>query len=173
MRVLGIDPGSISTGFGVVDRQGSALKYVCHGNISPGRGLPLTGRLLAISARLREVMEAYRPDAVSIESVFFAKNARSAIVLGQARGAALLTVADCGVPVFEYPPTAIKQAVTGFGLAAKEDVQKMVRLLLKDNGIEGKSDATDALAIAICHLSSSKSLAVMGTSVRLNTRRPV
>lgn len=173
MRVLGIDPGSISTGFGIVDRQGSALKYVCHGNISPGRNLPLTGRLLAISASLKEVMEAYRPDAVSMESVFFAKNAKSAIVLGQARGAALLTVANYGVPVFEYSPTVIKLSVTGFGLAAKEDVQKMVRLLLKDNGIAGKSDATDALAIAICHISSSKSLAVKGEASRLTLRRPV
>lgn len=173
MRVLGIDPGSISTGFGIVERQGSALKYVCHGSISPGRNLPLTGRLLAISARLREITEAYRPDAVSMESVFFARNAKSAIVLGQARGAALLTIANCGVPVFEYPPTAIKQAVTGFGLAAKEEVQKMVRLLLKDNDIAGRSDATDALAIAICHLSSSKSLVVKGEAARLTLRRPV
>jgi len=114
---------------------------------------------------------SFAPSAVDLNNT--AKNAKSAIVLGQARGAALLTVANYGVPVFEYSPTVIKLSVTGFGLAAKEDVQKMVRLLLKDNGIAGKSDATDALAIAICHISSSKSLAVKGEASRLTLRRPV
>jgi len=174
LRVLGIDPGSLSTGYGAIDRAGAnSFTYVCHGSISPGAGLPLTERLLGISAKLRELLETYRPEAVSIESMFFARNAQSAITLAQARGAALLTVAEFGIPVFEYPPTTVKQAVTGYGRATKEEVQKMVRILLKDRALSGKSDATDALAIAICHLNShNPGLKIKGEGV-LKAKRPV
>jgi len=153
LRVLGIDPGSVHTGYGVVGKgPNGALLRVCDGAISPGASLTMAERLLRVSEGLSEVIAATRPDAVSIESAFFAKNVKSALVLGQARGAALLTAAKFGLPVFEYAPTAVKLAVTGYGQAAKEQVGKMVGLLLKDAGGFGKSDASDALAIAICHI---------------------
>ena len=153
MRVLGIDPGSINTGYGIVDRgQNGSLVHICDGAISPGAGLPIAERLLKVSEGLREVIGEHKPDAVSIESVFFAKNVKSAITLGQARGAALLSAAQFGLPVFEYAPTAIKLAVTGYGQADKVQVQKMVALLLKSAESSKKADASDALAIAICHI---------------------
>lgn len=153
MRVLGIDPGSVHTGYGVVGKgPKGALLRVCDGAISPGSSLTMAERLLKVSEGLSEVISAFKPDAVSIESVFFSMNVKSAIVLGQARGAALLTAAKFGLPVFEYAPTAVKLAVTGYGQAAKEQVGKMVGLLLKDAGGFDKADASDALAIAICHI---------------------
>ncbi|MCC6503202.1 MAG: crossover junction endodeoxyribonuclease RuvC [Deltaproteobacteria bacterium] len=153
MKILGIDPGSVHTGYGIVGKgPNGSLVRVCDGAISPGPGLTVAERLFKVSEGLTEVIEAHKPDAVSIESVFFAKNVKSAIVLGQARGAALLTAARFGLPVFEYAPTAIKLAVTGYGQAAKEQVGKMVKLLLKDTEGFKKADASDALAIAICHI---------------------
>lgn len=157
MKVLGIDPGSLNTGYGIVGKgQGGALVHVCNGAISPGAGLPIAERLLKVSEGLSEVIEEHRPDAVSIESVFSAINVKSAITLGQARGAALLSAARFGLPVFEYAPSSVKLAVTGFGQATKEQVQKMVKLLLKSQEIFKKADASDALAIAICHIHSCR-----------------
>ncbi len=153
MRVLGIDPGSIHTGYGVVGRgQGGALVHICGGAISPAAGLTIAERLLKVSEGLSGIISEFKPDAVSIESVFFAKNVKSAITLGQARGAALLSAARFALPVFEYAPTAIKLAVTGYGQADKAQVQKMVKLLLKSTEDFKKADASDALAIAICHI---------------------
>lgn len=157
MKVLGIDPGSINTGYGIVGKgPGSSLVHVCHGAISPGRGLTVAERLLRVSEGLEKIIEEHRPDAVSIESVFSAVNVKSALTLGQARGAALLSAARFGLPVFEYAPSSIKLAVTGYGQAAKEDVQKMIRLLLKNVEAFQKADASDALAIAICHIHSCR-----------------
>ena len=153
MKVLGIDPGSVHTGYGIVGKgPGGSLVRICDGAISPGAGWTLAERLLKISDGLCELMELHKPDAVSVESIFFAKNVKSAITLGQARGAALLSAARFGLPVFEYAPTAVKLAVTGYGQAAKEQVGKMVKLLLKDTESFKKADASDALAIAICHI---------------------
>lgn len=157
MKVLGIDPGSINTGYGIVGKgQGGSLVHICSGAISPGAGLPIAERLLKVSEGLCELIEEHRPDAVSIESVFTAVNVKSAIVLGQARGAALLSAARFSLPVFEYAPSSIKLAVTGYGQAAKEQVQKMVKLLLKSDEVFKKADASDALAIAICHIHSCR-----------------
>lgn len=159
MKVLGIDPGSINTGYGIVGKgQGGTLVHVCHGAISPGTGLSMAERLLKVSEGLSEVIEEHRPDAVSIESVFSAVNVKSAITLGQARGVALLSAARFSLPVFEYAPTSIKLAVTGYGQATKEQVQKMVTLLLKSAEGFKKADASDALAIAICHIHSCREL---------------
>lgn len=157
MRVLGIDPGSINTGYGIVGKgPGGSLVKICAGSISPGASLPLAERLLKVSEGLAKVIEEHRPDAVSIESVFFAKNVKSAITLGQARGAALLSAARSSLPVFEYAPTAVKLAVTGYGQAEKAQVEKMVRVLLKSAESHAKADAFDALAIAICHIHSCR-----------------
>lgn len=166
MKVLGIDPGSINTGYGIVDKAGNSLVHVCHGAISPGAGLTIAERLLKVSDGLVQIIEEHRPDAVSIESVFTAVNMKSAITLGQARGAALLSAAKFSLPVFEYAPSSVKLAVTGYGQATKEQVQKMVKLLLKSAEGFKKADASDALAIAICHIHTCREAV---TTKRLST----
>lgn len=153
MRVLGIDPGTLFTGYGVVVKgAGGKLVHVSDGAIAMKDSMPISERLLKISDSLKSVIEEHRPEAVSVETVFFAKNVRSAIMLGQARGAALLSAASFGLPVFEYSPSSVKLAVTGHGSATKDQVQKMVKLLLKSETDSSRSDASDALAIAICHI---------------------
>jgi crossover junction endodeoxyribonuclease RuvC len=152
LRVLGIDPGSRITGFGVVDKgSGGKLAHVTAGQLLLDPSAPLPERLLAISNALKGIIDEFKPDAMSIESVFFSKNVDSAIKLGEARGIPLLCAASSGVPVYEYAPRSIKQAVTGYGNATKEQVQKMVKMLLKTEA-RLKADAADALAIAICHI---------------------
>lgn len=155
MKVLGIDPGSLYTGYGIVQKGGNGqLIHVRDGRISVKGSLPLHERLLTISKELTKIIEDERPEAISIESVFFAKNVKSAITLGEARGVALLSAASIGVPIFEYAPTSIKLSVTGYGNASKEEMQKMVKMLLKRPEV-AKPDAADALAIAICHINHS------------------
>lgn len=152
MITLGIDPGSLFTGYGIVEKKkGGALVGLGSGVISPGHALPLHERLLAISNGLSGVIEEFRPDCVAVEALFFAKNVRSAIALSHARGAALVAAAASRLDVFEYSPSSVKQSVTGYGNASKEQVQKMVKTLLR-HPLELKSDAADALAVAICHL---------------------
>ena len=152
MRVLGIDPGSLVTGYGVVGSSaGGALVHLLDGCVRTDPAMPLPGRLVAIRDAIDGVIKEWRPDAVVVESVFFAKNARSAIVLGHARGVILMCAAQGGLPIFEYAPRTIKLAVTGYGNAAKVQMQKMVKLLLKTDKA-AKADAADALAAAICHI---------------------
>lgn len=152
MRILGIDPGSRTTGYGIVEKAaGGRLVRVCDGQISVAASKPLSERLYAISQGLSEVIEAHSPDAVSVESIFFAKNVKSAVMLGHARGVSMMSAARYGLPVFEYAPMSIKKAVTGFGAATKDQVQKMVMALLSCSASVG-ADASDALAIAICHI---------------------
>ena len=163
MKILGIDPGSLVTGYGVVLKGSRGrLIHLCDGEISPDPSSPLPERLLAISKTLNRVIEEYRPDAVAIESIFFAKNARSAITLGQARGVPLLSAASYGLKVFEYDPRKIKLSITGYGNATKDQVQKMVGMLLKTTRAI-KPDAADALAAAICHINHSVNGAEGGT----------
>ncbi|MBI5560717.1 MAG: crossover junction endodeoxyribonuclease RuvC [Deltaproteobacteria bacterium] len=155
MKVLGIDPGTRVTGYGVVENgRNGRLIHVCDGEIrgNPRDGLP--ERLLKISDSVKKVMEEFSPDCVSVESVFFGPNVRSAVALSHARGVILLAAAGCGVKIFEYGATRIKQAVTGYGGATKEQVQKMVSMLLK-TGEKRSPDASDALAAAICHIHHS------------------
>ena len=155
MRVLGIDPGSITTGYGIVTKgRDGRLTYVCDGEISASREMPLAERLVVISRALNDIIARFMPDAVAVESVFFSKNVKSAIMLGHVRGVALLSAASQGIDVFEYSPSHIKQAVTGYGGASKKEVQKMVGLLLGQTPSQ-RTDATDALAVAICHIHHS------------------
>jgi crossover junction endodeoxyribonuclease RuvC len=148
-RILGIDPGSRYTGFGVLDFEGDRPAYVASGTIgSPDGTFP--ERLRKIFEAVGEVVEQYRPDIVAIESVFMARNAGSALKLGHARSAALCATFAFDVEVFEYAPREIKQAVVGTGSASKEQVQHMVVSLLQLDGVPA-SDAADALAAAICH----------------------
>ncbi len=161
MRVLGIDPGSRFLGFGVVEERRGRLSHVDHGVIRTDAGAPLEQRLLEIFVGLRKAMARYRPDAVAVEGVFHHRNARSALVLGQARGIALLVAAQAGLEVHEYPPARVKKAVGAGGADGKDAVARMVETFLN---LEGpiRSDATDALAIAMCHLNSCRGVPLGG-----------
>ncbi len=147
---MGIDPGSNVTGFGVVAREGSSVKSLAFGTLRPRRGDPLAVRLGVLLEGLGEAMEAHRPEVVVVEKVFVAASARSALVLGQARGVALAAAAARQIPVVEYTASQIKQAVVGTGAAAKPQVQAMVKSLLALPKAPA-TDAADALAAAICH----------------------
>lgn len=149
MRILGIDPGLRSTGFGVVENSGSRLKYVTSGCVKSGAG-DLAVRLRSILQGLQEVIEANRPQEVAIEKVFVNANPQSTLALGQARGAAICAAVIAGLPVAEYTALQVKQSVVGKGHAQKQQVQHMVRRLLALPG-DPSPDAADALACAICH----------------------
>ncbi len=150
MIILGVDPGLRRTGFGVIEAQGARLRYVASGTIVVPPTLPLHGRLKVILDNLREVARDARPDQAAMEKVFLNANPASTLLLGQARGAALCALADCGLDVQEYTALQIKKAVVGTGRASKEQIQAMVRRLLSLDG-EPAPDAADALACAICH----------------------
>jgi crossover junction endodeoxyribonuclease RuvC len=151
MRILGIDPGSNVTGYGIVERADGRLRHVAHGTLRPPRRAELPARLAALHRALCEVIRDHAPDLAVVEQVFVAASPRSALVLGEARGVALAAAAAAGLPVFEYGPRAIKLAVTGSGAAAKPEVQRMVRTLLS-LAQRPPADAADALAAAICHM---------------------
>jgi crossover junction endodeoxyribonuclease RuvC len=151
VRVLGIDTSLRSTGIAVVDAAGSKLSAVEYGLLKTDAGEPLSTCLNRLHHGLREIIERYRPDCVAIEGIFFCKNVKTAVILGQARGAAIVACAVDELPVYEYAPRRVKQAVVGYGAASKEQVRRMVISLLSLRD-EPQEDAGDALAIAICHL---------------------
>ena len=155
MRVLGLDPGSRRTGFGVVERQGNRFRCVEHGCVPAPAGAPLPERLHHIAREVGLVMERVAPDAVAVEEAFFRENVRSALVLGHVRGALIVAAVERGLAVFEYSPREIKLSVAGNGAAAKEQVGFMVRRVLALDSVPG-ADAADALAGAICHLNRSR-----------------
>ncbi|NUN13173.1 MAG: crossover junction endodeoxyribonuclease RuvC [Myxococcales bacterium] len=150
LRVVGIDPGSRLLGWGVVESHGSRLRHIDNGVIVPPVDADLPSRLLYLHQGVVQVITDYQPNCAAVEDVFLAKNAQSALKLGQARGVALLAAAVFRLPVFEYAPTSIKRSVVGNGRADKHQVQQMVRALL---GLAetAQEDASDALAVAICH----------------------
>ncbi len=153
--VLGIDPGTAITGYGVVTEEGSTTLARAYGVIRTPANQPLPQRLVTIYAELNALLDAYQPTAVAVEEVFFSKNARTALSVGHARGVVLLAVAQRSIPLFHYKPTQVKQAVTGYGGADKRQIQEMVRMLLGLDDIPRPDDAADALAIALCHLHSA------------------
>ena len=154
-RVLGVDPGSRSTGFGLVEALPDGMRYVASGCIETGKGaFPL--RLAEIYRGMEEVIAAHGPDECAVEAVFFAHNPQSALKLGQARGAAIAAVVGAGLPVSEYAARLVKQAVVGTGRATKAQVAYMVRVLLRLDA-EPTGDAADALAVAICHVNTLSS----------------
>jgi len=156
MIVLGIDPGTAITGYGLVQEEnGQAVALAC-GAITTPSELPLPDRLKLIQRDLAAVIEQYRPDQAAVEQLFFNKNVRTALAVGHARGVVLLTLAQANVPIYEYTPLQVKQAVTGHGRADKRQVQQMVTLLLGLSKIPKPDDAADALAIALCHLHSAR-----------------
>ena len=152
MRVLGVDPGSRITGYGVVDAEAGRIRYVASGAITTPAG-PFPGRLAEIYTGVAEVIARYEPATLAIEEVFFARNAQSALKLGQARGVAIAAGVAAALPVHEYAPRAVKLAVVGSGRGTKAQVQYMVRALLRLDA-EPQSDAADALAVAICHVNT-------------------
>ncbi|MBW2062741.1 MAG: crossover junction endodeoxyribonuclease RuvC [Deltaproteobacteria bacterium] len=151
---LGIDPGSKVTGYGLVTKEGPELKFVAAGFIKADRRAPLPDRLNQIFCGLQEIIKRHAPDEVAVEDIFYAKNVRSAIRLGHMRGVALLAAAAADLPVYEYASTAIKMAVVGYGRATKDQVNLMVKHLLKTDQ-DLSPDASDALAAAICHLNQN------------------
>jgi len=159
MLVLGIDPGTAITGYGVVSSDGDALSLVSYGVVTTLAGTPLPVRLQYIYRELSDIVSTYHPQEAAVEKLFFSKNARTALAVGQARGVVLLALADAGCLISEYTPLQIKQAITGYGQADKRQMQEMVRLLLNLDVVPQPDDAADAIAAAICHLHS----------VRLNT----
>jgi crossover junction endodeoxyribonuclease RuvC len=161
MIILGIDPGLRTTGFGVIEKQGTKLRYIASGTIKTGLEGALPPRLKVILHGVSEIVATYRPDCAAIEKVFVNVNPHSTLLLGQARGAAITALVGADLDVAEYSPTQIKQAVVGTGKAAKPQVQDMVARLLKLPGLPG-SDAADALGVAICHANSHDALALIG-----------
>ena len=152
MRVFGIDPGSTRTGYGCVQSDGTRHSLIVCGAIAiPGRH-PFPRKLQIIHAELASLISRHRPDCVAIESLFHAINALSALKLGHARGVAMLAAVEAGVPIVEYTPAEVKQSVVGYGRAEKRQVQSMIQLLLGLTAPPSPHDASDALAIAICHL---------------------
>ncbi len=152
MRVLGIDPSSRATGFGVIEYDEAAASVLSHGTIRPAARLPLYRKLGEIKIRLDEIIDAYEPEDVAVENPFYAQNIKTAITLGQVRGAILVSVASHGCSLYEYSPLEIKKAVTGYGQAEKGQVNVMVRALLRLQELDLEPDASDALATAYCHL---------------------
>lgn len=156
MRVLGIDPGSNFLGLACVEAKGNSFTWIGHKvvKVAEGKDISLSAKLRAIHAGVAGALNAWNPEVVAAEEVFFAKNPKSALKLGQARGAALMVPALEGLPIFEYSATLIKQTVTGSGRAEKTQVERMVRALLgAKHPLEfERSDASDALAVCICHL---------------------
>jgi crossover junction endodeoxyribonuclease RuvC len=155
--VMGIDPGVASTGFGVVLVDGATMSAADGGVIEAPAGERTEDRLARIHEALAELLAEHEPAAVALEDVYFGRNARSAIAVGQSRGVALLAAAEAGVSCFDYTPQVVKMAVCGSGAATKQQVQRMVGLLLRLSGPPRSDHAADALAVAICHASHSRS----------------
>jgi crossover junction endodeoxyribonuclease RuvC len=156
VRIFGIDPGSERTGYGCLDTDGSRHRLVVCGALSTSAATSFPDRLLTIHAGLAQLLAAHRPDCVAVENIFHARNVRSALKLGHARGVALLAASEARVPIVEYSPAEVKRAVVGFGRAEKHQVGEMVKLLLGLDAVPTPHDVTDALAVAICHIHSAR-----------------
>jgi crossover junction endodeoxyribonuclease RuvC len=151
MIVLGVDPGSLRTGYGAVESDGRRHRLLEQGALAPGQRLSLPEKLRHIHAGVAGLIARLAPDALAVEDVFHAANTRTALVLGHVRGVVLLAGAQAGLPVYEYPPASVKQQITGFGRAEKSQVAFMVTRLLELETAAEASDATDALAVALCY----------------------
>ncbi len=154
MIVLGIDPGLARTGYGIIQKSGDLYSAVDYGCIATPAGLDLPKRLLIIFNSLKHLISQFSPDAAAVEKLFFCRNVRTATQVGEARGTVLTAAAEKDLPLYEYTPLQVKQAVVGYGRAHKKEVQKMICLLLGSGAMPGPDDISDALAVAICHLHS-------------------
>jgi len=159
MRILGIDPGIAIVGYGVIDKEGNRYKTVAYDAVTTRAHTPLEERLEAVYNGINEIIKTYKPDAMSIEELFFNNNAKTALTVGQARGVIILAAVQNKLPVYEYTPLQVKQALTGYGRASKGQIQQMMKSMLGLAQIPKPDDVADALAIAVCH----------GNSMRFNS----
>lgn len=156
MIIMGIDPGFAITGYGIVKYEGNKFSPLEYGAVITKASMPFAQRLLQLDEELVSIMEKYRPDAISVEELFFNKNIKTAIMAAHGRGVALAAAARSGAEVYEYTPLQVKQAVVGYGRAEKAQIQQMVKAILNLPGIPKPDDVADALAIAVCHGNSCK-----------------
>ena len=152
MRILGIDPGTVVMGYGVIDSADDEMTLVDYGVIKPDVKSPIAERLNFLYHKLLLILVRHQPDAVAIEQPFVSKNVKSAMAVGRAQAIAMLAGANCGAPVYEYTPAQVKQRVSNFGGSSKEQIQEIVKLQLQLDEVPEPADAADALAVAICHL---------------------
>ena len=162
MLVIGIDPGTATTGYGLIREQDRDPVLVAYGTIQTPAGMPMPQRLVQIYVELTQLIALHRPETGAVEKLFFQRNVSTAMTVGQARGVALLALAQAGLPVGEYNPKDVKQAVAGYGGADKVQMQGMVRAILNLADVPRPDDAADALAVAICHLHSARLKALTG-----------
>ena len=158
MRILGIDPGIAIVGFGLIESNRGSVRMLQYGAVTTEAGLPLATRLVQIENDMTALIAQLKPDEIAVEELFFSKNITTGIAVAHGRGVILCTAERLGVPIFEYTPMQVKQAVVGYGLAEKRQVMDMTRRLLKLKAVPKPDDAADALAIAICHARSATSL---------------
>lgn len=170
MLILGIDPGTAITGYGIVSVSGNKLKAVDYGCVRTEAKIPLYRRLQQINHEICRLIEEFKPDHFAIEELFFNKNTRTALSVGQARGVALLAAANAGLVIAEYTPLQVKQAVVGYGRADKSQVQYMVKTILSLREIPKPDDTADALALAICHTHFFKTQDILGSKVHIDTK---
>jgi len=156
MRILGIDPGTVVMGYGVIEAENDKTTLVESDALTVTERSPIGERLSYMYHRLLEIISQYQPDAVAIEQPFMAKNVKAALAVGRAQAIAILAAADKGIPTFEYTPAQVKQRVTNYGASTKEQVQEMVKLQLNLTEVPQPNDAADALAVALCHLHETR-----------------
>ena len=166
MRILGIDPGIATIGFGLVETNRTEVHMQTYGAITTPAGIPLSKRLLQISMDMEELIVQTRPDVISIEELFFNNNITTGIAVAHGRGVILCAAEKCGIPLFEYTPSQVKLAVTGYGKAQKLQVMDMTKRILKLRSVPRPDDAADALALAICHARSHTSRLPIVTDVK-------
>lgn len=154
MIIMGIDPGFAITGYGILSYRGNKFSVIYYGAITTYASMKLPERLLILSQKLEELIEKYKPEAISVEELFFNKNIKTALTVGHGRGVAILSAAKSGIPVYEYTPLQVKQAVVGYGRAEKLQMQQMIKIILNLPEIPKPDDVADALAVAVCHAHS-------------------
>ncbi|MGI6703479.1 MAG: crossover junction endodeoxyribonuclease RuvC [Clostridia bacterium] len=164
MRIIGIDPGIAITGYGIIDKSANSFRPVAYGKVTTEARLDTCQRLVEVYKGLTSIFQEYKPQCAAVEELFFNKNAKTAIIVGQARGVAILAAANAGLDIYEYTPLQVKQAVVGYGRAQKKQVQAMVKLLLGLREIPRPDDVADALAVALCHGSSYKMQHILNRS---------
>ncbi len=173
MRVLGIDPGTVVVGYGVIDSDGSEMNVVDYGVLKASPKLPPAERLGDLYQGLVKIVKRYKPDLLAVEQPFVAKNIASALAIGRAQAMAILAATNSNIPIFEYTPRQVKQQVASYGASSKEQIQQMVRLQLGLEEIPEPNDAADALAVALCHLSEAHIEDLLGEKPSRKRRRTV
>lgn len=155
LLIMGIDPGIAILGYGLIEYKGNSFKTIDYGAITTEAGTPMSVRLSIIHRQLNELLEKYKPDAFAVEELFFNKNIKTALTVAHARGVAIVAAVNLGIPIYEYTPLQVKQAISGYGRAEKKQMQQMVKVLLNLKEVPKPDDVADALAVAICHGNSS------------------